>query len=118
MSISRSRSSFAFSSSSAFFRGSKRSEARIGVAGSRISSVFRFVDFGVFGIFESVFVVVFDETVVDMLDDELREEFMRGGLLLRLLLLLLECLLDLLLRCFGVSLLCECECDFGDDFGR
>ena len=116
MSISRSRSSFAFSSSSAFFRGSKRSEARIGVAGSRISSVFRFVDFGVFGIFESVFVFVvdFDETVVDMLDDELREEFMRGGLLLRLLLLLLECLLDLLLRCLGVSLLC----DFGDDFGR
>ena len=110
MSISRSRSSFAFSCSSAIFSGSKRSEAGIGVAGSRILSVF--VDFGVFGIFESVF-VVFDETVVDMLDDELREDFMRGGLLLRLLLLLLECLLDLLFRCFGVSLLC-----FGDDFGR
>jgi len=67
--------------------GSKRTEAGIG-AGSRVV-----VDFGELGILESVV----DD--VDMLDDELREEFMRGGLLFRLL----ECLL--LLRCFGVSLL-------------
>ena len=93
MSISRSRSSFSLS---AFLSGSKA-----GFSGSRIvfsSVVVVLVDFGVDGILESV---------VDMLDDELREEFMRGGLLLRLFLeLSLECLFLLLLfRCFGVSLL-------------